>query len=327
MRSLELALQLIRYRASNDASSDSMNSGTPSDDELYLMSEGTTKADITAHIRQQTEKRYAEWAEAKSRAGAVRQMLDKVVPEQHDNDEAWREAVDEFRAKYDDHRRACATRLPRSVEYFDRGRRWDASAESYRRLLLTDDPVQAVAEALKMTREEVEARKLPPQDEYLEWTFLARVIPEYTVATRSSAIAKACVAFTVHLIDSLIEATYRRTFAKTKITGHGGSSSEVSLFSIDIEELAAMVRHLQSGHADPRKLLKALELIWHVYIPDADRQWLQMDPRDSVTRLLAPPPPPPPAPPREAPPRLPRPPPKRARTSVGFLNTLKPREK
>ena len=57
MRSLELALDLIRYGASS--------SSTPSDDELYIMSEGTTKADITPYIREQTEERCAEWAEAK----------------------------------------------------------------------------------------------------------------------------------------------------------------------------------------------------------------------------------------------------------------------
>ena len=81
-----------------------------------------------------------------------------------------------------------------------------------------------------------------------------------------------------------------------------------------------MIRHLQSADPQPHKVLKALELIWHIHIPDADREWLQVDPRESVVRLLTPPPPPP-----RPPPGLPRPSPKRPRASVGFLNTLKPR--
>ena len=67
------------------------------------------------------------------------------------------------------------------------------------------------------------------------------------------------------------------------------------MFSMDIEELAALVRYVQaqvqqSGTDQDavRKILKAFELIWHFPIPEADReQWLQVDPRQSVVRLLA----------------------------------------
>ena len=67
------------------------------------------------------------------------------------------------------------------------------------------------------------------------------------------------------------------------------------MFSMDSEELAAMVQYVQaqvqqSGHDQEaaRKILKAFELIWHFPIPEADREeWLHVDPRQSVVRLLA----------------------------------------
>ena len=216
MRAFQLAMQLTKYAGS---SSDPQ----PSDEELYEMEDGATEVDVTPFIREETEERYREWAIERDRALAARQMLAEVEPSRHDNDDVWREAIDEFHDKYRAHRQACATRLPLSLRLF--GRREEVTEERYHQLLLSPNPVEAVAAAFGMQREEVEATKLPPEREYLEWTFLARYVSRYATVSRGESSAQACMQVTVHLVDALINGTYRRSFSKTKVR-RGGSSSQ-----------------------------------------------------------------------------------------------------
>ena len=290
MRSLHLAMQLLAYRGSS--SSDSTD--------LYEMAEGTTEADITPYIRRETEERYREWVTARDAAMAVRALIDETRGGMTGGpllqDGTWRGAIAVLQQKYAEYRRACATRLPMSLEHFERafGRRGSGMTRAqYRQLVLVDDPIGALAARFGVSREEVEATRLPPR-KCLEWTFLARVINRYAFRQE----AKACVELTLQLIDRLVSGTYSQTFAKTKIVGDGSSSHEFSMFSMDIEELEALTRYVHaqsqpSGHDGDAaaKVLKALELVWHIPIPEVVREeWLDVDPRKSVVRLLAPPP-------------------------------------
>lgn len=288
MRALQLVMDLLSYRSAGSTS------------ELYEMAEGTSEADITDYIRKDTEERYEEWTMARDAAEAVR----AAVAETRGllgtgplmQDALWTEAVMEFRSKYNAHRQASSTRLPMSLRIFEdasgKRRPPGLTPERYRQLLVSADPVHALADQFGMTQAEVEALKKPPRA-YLEFTFLARVISRF--AKRAREGAEACVELTLQLINTLVDGTYRKEFAKTKIQGNGSSSHEFSMFSMENEELAAMVRYVQaqvqqSGHdrEAASKILKAFELIWHVPIPEADREeWLNVDPRQSVVRLLA----------------------------------------
>ena len=314
MRAFELAMQLTKYAGS---SSDSL----PNDAELYEMEEGVTEVHITPILRQETEKRYRMWAAARDRATDAHELLTEAIPEQHENDAAWRQAVEEFHSKYRAHRRVCATHLPLSLRFFGR-RGNDVTAEQYRQLLLARDPVGAVAAAFSMSRHEVESTKI--EREYLEWTFLDRYISQYAeVVSRGESCAQACLELTVQLVDALIGGTYRDTFSKTKVRSDGSDMHTFTLFYVEIDELEALIRHLRHAPTEPRKVLMAFELIWHVSIPDSHREWLRVDPTESIVQLLTPaptaaPPTTPASPAAPSSTRLSRPPPpKRPRTSVG----------
>lgn len=315
MRAYEIALELLAYQGATDT-------------ELFEMAEGTTDADITDNIRQHAEERYREWVESRDKAMAVLQLLrDETIDSgAMMSDAVWNEVVAEFGEKYNNHKRACLTRLPLSLQRFEseighKRHRNTLTQEGYRQILLSGDPVQALAKTFKVSEEEVEKTRQPPQ-EYLEWTFLARVISKYAKARN----ANACIGLTRHLIRTLVNGTYSSSFSKTKINGNGSSSYEFSMFSMDIDELEGMALYLQSKGAEPRIIVLSLERIWHLAIPKVHREWLgiDIDPRESVVRLLTPPsappsaPPPPPTPP-------PQPPPKRQRIPVGMLNTMKPK--
>ena len=56
---------------------------------------------------------------------------------------------------------------------------------------------------------------------------------------------------------------------------------------MNIDELEAMAKYLQSNNGEPRNILLALERIWHIAIPEVHREWLDVDPRESVVRLLS----------------------------------------
>ena len=290
MRASQLIMELLSYRSAAGSTS-----------ELYEMEEGTTEADITDYIRQDTEERYEEWSKARDAAEAVRAavvdtrgMLSTGPLMQ---DALWTEAVTEFRSKYNAHRQASSTRLPMSLRIFEdasgKRRPQGLTPERYRQLVVSADPVQGLADQFGMPRAEVEALLRPPRASYLEFTFLARVISRF--AKRAREGAEACVELTLQLVDRLVDGTYRKEFPKTIIQGNGSSSHSFSMFSMDIEELAALVRYVQaqvqqSGTDQDavRKILKAFELIWHFPIPEADREdWLHVDPRQSIVRLLA----------------------------------------
>jgi hypothetical protein len=289
MRALHLVMDLLSYRSAAGSTS-----------ELYEMAEGTTEADITDYIRQDTEERYEQWSKARDEAEAVRAAVVETRGLLGSGplmqDALWTDAVTEFRRKYNAHRQASSTRLPMSLRLFEdasgKRRPNGLTPEQYRQLLVSADPVEGLADKFGMSRAEVEALQKPPRA-YLEWTFLARVISRFAKKTREGAAA--CVELTLQLINTLVDGTYRKEFPKTKVQGNGSSSHEISLFSMDIQELAAMVRYVQSqvqqsGHDQDavRKVLMALEVIWGFPIPEADRdEWLHVDPRQSVVRLLA----------------------------------------
>jgi hypothetical protein len=290
MRALQLIMELLSYRIAGGQVSN-----------LYEMADGATESDITEAIRKETEERYAEWQAAKDAAQVVRDIVVEARGSYGTgpltNDVAWQEAVSTFRAKYNNHRQACATGLPLTLRAFenasDRRRPSGLTAEAYRRLLLTTDPIQALADQFNMSNEEVVAIKKPASDQYLEWTFLARVINRFAKKSREGAVA--CVDFTLQLIDTLLDGTHAATFPKTKIKGSGSFSYEFSMFRINVDELAAMARYVRdqvqdSGHDEHvvRKVLMSFERIWHFAIPEVHREeWLDVDPREGVARLLA----------------------------------------
>jgi hypothetical protein len=268
--------------------------------ELYEMAEGTSEADIADYIRKKTEERYEQWIKARDAAEAVRAAVVETRgmlstgPLMQDT--LWTEAVTEFRSKYIAHRQASSTRLPMSLRIFEdasgKRRPQGLTPERYRQLLVSADPVQGLADQFGMPRAEVEALLKPPRTSYLEFTFLARVISRFAKRTREGA--GGCVELTLQLINTLVDGTYLKEFPKTKIQGNEYSSRSLSMFSMDSEELAAMVRYVQAqvqqsgtDQEAVRKILKAFELIWHFPIPEADREdWLQVDPRQSIVRLL-----------------------------------------
>ena len=165
------------------------------------------------------------------------------------------------------------------------------SAERYRDILVSSDPVKQLAAAYQMSVAEVESLKLPslPAD-YIEWTFLARVISRFAVSRRDGS--EACLHLLLDLVETLAQSTCPSKFPRTKIEANGTVSFTISISTLDLDELNVLVDFIRAqtqGGADSNavaKVLTALELIWHLPMPDADRDWLAVDPQRSIQQLL-----------------------------------------
>ena len=90
-----------------------------------------------------------------------------------------------------------------------------------------------------MSLGDVERVKLPRQTDYIEWTFLARVISRFAVARRDGA--EMCVRLLLDLVETLVESTCRSKFPRTKIGPSGMLSYQVSVSTLDLDELNILV--------------------------------------------------------------------------------------
>ena len=264
----------------------------------YEFFENASECDITDAIRAQTEQRYDTWLAEKQRVSSLRELLFDVRGQRTRNparDAAWCKAVVPLFDKYSGHRRACATGYPMTLSAFQSVKgvqplHVSMSPAKYRGLLLEEDPTKELAQQFSMSLDDVLALKKPLSERYCEWTLLARVVNKFEDKSRQEG-APACVEYTVHLIDSLLEKTPGGgPFKKTKVKKNGVCSYTVSLFEIDVEEVAAMIQYMRDHSNDtdlPRKILASFERIWHFPIPEVHREeWLNVDPRESVVRLL-----------------------------------------
>lgn len=296
MKTLTLARELMRYRSA----------AGPRDDELFEI-EGDAAAiseRVWESVRSDTEERYREWRSARDAALATLTRVEAIRRSLLDatgslmQDAVWREEVAKYRAKYNAHRQATATRLPMSLQRFEsamtvqqRVRPAGMTPELYRDVLLSSEPVKQLAAAFNMPVAEVEKTLLPRQKDYIEWTFLARVISRFAVARRDGA--EACLRLLLDLIAALVDGTCTSEFSRTRIKADGSHSYTISIFTLDLEELNALVDYVRAqtqGGVDKRavsKVLTALELVWHFPILEAERDWLGVDPRDSIQRLLS----------------------------------------
>ena len=288
-----LARELVRYR--------SAGSTEPRDDELYEIDEDA--AAISESVRRDTEERYREWRTARDAALATITRIETIRRSLLDatgslmQDAVWREEIARYRSKYNAHRQATATRLPMSLQRFEsamtqqRARPAGMTPERYRDILVSSEPVKKLAAAFRMPLGEVEKMLLPRQEDYLEWTFLARVISRFAVARRDGA--ETCLRLLLDLIEALADSTCTAEFPRTRIKANGSHSYTISIFTLDIEELNPLVDFVRAqtqGGVDARavsKVLSALELVWHFPIPDTERGWLGVDPRESVRRVLS----------------------------------------
>lgn len=283
MRAWSLVKELISYRGNND--------------ELYTFEDGATEADITEYIKKETEERFREWKAAKEAANVVQQIVEYTRRVAHTGKGSlakkgeWTEAVNAYRKKYLEHRQACATCLPLSLSLFEEATqtRNNVRHDQYRRLLLSSDPVEALADAFEITREVVESTKSEPR-EYLEWTFLARYISQYARTLRHGP--SKCIELTLQLMAALVKGTYAEHFPKAVVRPNGRSGHTFSLFSMNVDELNAMAKYMieqtESGTDGKaaEKVLQCLEVIWGVPIPEAHREWLNVDPRQTVQGVI-----------------------------------------
>ena len=297
MKALPLARELVRYR--------SAASMEPRDDELFEI-EGNAAAiseRVTESVRSETKERYREWRVARNAALATLTRIEAIRRSLLDGtgslmqDAVWREEIAKYRAKYNAHRQATATRLPMSLDRFEsaltqqRARPAGMTPVRYRDILVGSEPVKQLAAAFRMPVPEVEKTLLPRQEDYLEWTFLARVISRFAVARRDGA--EVCLRLLLDLIEALADNTCTAEFPRTKIQTNGSRSYNVSIFTLDIEELNALVDYVRvqtQGGVDNRavsKVLTALEVVWHFPIPETERGWLGVDPRESIQRRLS----------------------------------------
>ena len=300
MQALQRALKVTQYRSS-------AVQAAPRDDELFEIEGGTTPTAVSERvsdaIRKETEERYREWANSRDAADKVhikideiRHSLDGSLKGPLMKDAVWREEVANYRAKYNAHRQASETSLRMSISLFERAltrqvqRPDDMTAERYRNMLVGNEPVKALAEAYSLSSAEVEATKQPPQDSYLEWTFLARVISRFAVARRDGVVA--CMHLLLDLMEALVNNTYPAEFPRSKIKATGSYSYSISVFNVDVTEMDALAEYVRTQtqqNSDSNavyKVLRALELVWHFPIPDQDREWLRVDPRESIPEML-----------------------------------------
>ena len=301
MHAATRALKVTQYRSS-------AVQAAPRDDELFEIEGGTTPTAVLERvseaIRKETEERYREWVSSRDAANKVHIKIDEIRHSLDGNlkgalmkdDAVWREEVANYRAKYNAHRQASETRLRMSISHFERAltrqvQRPDGmTAERYRNMLVGNEPVKSLAEAYSVSTAEVEATKQPPQDSYLEWTFLARVISRFAVARRDGAVA--CVHLFLDLMEALVNNTYAAEFPRCKIKASGSYSYSISVFNVDVAEMAALAEYVRSQtqqNSDSNavyKVLRSLELVWHFPIPDQEREWLRVDPRESIPDML-----------------------------------------
>mgnify|MGYP006137861257 CR=1 FL=1 len=250
MKALSLAKELVRYR--------SAGSSEPRDDELFE-SDGDGAAiseRVSESVRRDTEERYREWHAARNGALATLTRVEAIRRSLLDGtgslmqDAVWREEVAKYRAKYNAHRQATATRLPMSLQRFEsamtqqRVRPAGMTPERYRDILVSSEPVKQLAAAFRMPVPDVERTLLPRQEDYLEWTFLARVISRFAVARRDGA--ETCLHLLLDLIEALADSTCTTEFPRTKTKANGSHSYTVSIFTLDIEELNSLVDYVRA---------------------------------------------------------------------------------
>ena len=278
----------------------------PRDDELFEI-EGDAAAiseRVCESVRSDTEERYREWRSARDAALATLTRVEAIRRSLLDatgslmQDAVWREEVDKYSAKYNDHRQATATRLPMSLQGFEsamtvqqRVRGAGMTPERYRGVLVSSEPVKQLAAAFNMPVAEVEKTLLPRQKDYIELTLLARFISRFAVASRDGA--EACLRLLLDVIAALVDRTCTSEFCRTRINADGGHSHTISIFTPHLGELDALLEYVRAqtqGGVDERavsKVLTALELAWHFPILQAEQDWLGVDPRDSIQRLLS----------------------------------------
>lgn len=166
-----------------------------------------------------------------------------------------------------------------------------STEESYKKLILSDDPVSALATAFEVDASKVEATR-GSQNDYLEWTFLARIISLYAKRARWPAL---CVQYTLECIEDMVGATYMRHFPKVRVIGNGATSTTISGFKVSLEELRLLFEFVKmhtstSSDADPsscvRAVLTAWEVIWGFPIPEDVNKWLQVNTRERMESIL-----------------------------------------
>ena len=268
------------------------------DSRLYIMEDGATAAVISDDAHESTLRRWREWVAERDAAARVRQLIDEtrgaVVSGSLLNEHRWRDAVNDARAKYNRHRQAHGTRFPMSLQQFESASRKRAPDDwtpgLYQQYLTHENPAERLAHFFGMSIEEVEATKREGESAYPEWTFLSRVVTMFVKASRLGA--RACIELTLNVIDGLLNSTCDQQFSKTKISP-GAMSHRFSAFSIDVGELEALTRFVaqqtqggDDGQAQ-HKIMDALEVIWHIPVPNVVRDWLRFDPRDTVQHMLS----------------------------------------
>lgn len=268
------------------------------DDRLYSMEDGATADMISDDTHESTLQRWREWVAARDEAARVRQLIDEtrdaVASGSLLNEHRWRDAANDARAKYNRLRQAHATRFPLSLQEFESASRKRApdswTPGVYQQYLTHANPAERLAHSFDMSIAEVEATKREGESAYPEWTFLARVVTMFV--KKSQQNARACIELTLTIIDRLLNSTCDQQFAKAKISPDS-TSHLFSAFSIDLGELEALTRFVaqqtqggDDGQAQ-HKIMDALEVIWHIPVPNVVRDWLRFDPRDTVQHMLS----------------------------------------
>ena len=266
---------------------------------LYNMAPGVGVNEIDDETHKETIRKYGVWKAAKNAANELRaeiQTLRRDLPEEGDygplwSFSAWQKQIAFFRQKYQNLRAAYSTHLPLSFLRFQRILGVHKSTrEDYQKILLSQDPVRKLARVFGVEESRVEEAKIKGDDEYLEWTYLARIINSY--AKRRGA--RECIDYTLEQIHNMIDATYMSQFPKVKVLGGGGMSTTISGFRVSLDELRLMFefvrKHSSKSGAEAsacaKCLLKGWEVIWGFPIPDDVREWIDVDPRMRMEDVL-----------------------------------------
>ena len=122
----------------------------PGDPRLYVL-DGVRPSQITWEVREETLRRWREWRMAKEEGNALRARIAalRVVPRSGDLCQQWDKALKRVVAKYSRLDQAQKTGLPLSLDGFEEksGTRGMLADDAYRRILLSANPFDALAEA------------------------------------------------------------------------------------------------------------------------------------------------------------------------------------